>query len=417
MADAVKPYIEMAVTRGRAVSSAVVSKSIELRDTALQKAGVKPEDLAKLSGIPMLCALVALLVNVALLLAMGNNAWLKATALSAGQPFTAYLSLLSVKFGTPMNPSADNKFFCASNADSCELGLLCSAPDDPALFPNALPKNTPAEAWCSAAKAGAAAMTFLSLGFVPGLAAAGATFLYAAKDIPSFMPLILKIEDMGFKLYWQKLIIVGCWGVLWAFMFFSMLVYAMMIPDTLGWGLVELEASFGLLRFAFIIVSIFGAILASNLFTLWTSENVIEAWMEFTEAKMFTAKKALYLELMLQLALYLFMSISLVDWSGLLIVLAGYYLDAKRWNFLLMYLVLVAISILFDLVHLASLPSFSNMTPGESFGASLWVVIFLLKPVIVCTIYAYEKYEKPFEDGGGVGSYSTFNNENDEIAE
>ena len=83
-------------------------------------------------------------------------------------------------------------------------------------------------------------------------------------------------------------------------------------------------------------MSIFGAILASNLFMLWTSENVIEAWMEFTEAKPCSAKKALYLELMLQLALYLFMSISFVDWSGLLIVLAGYYLDAKRWNFLLM---------------------------------------------------------------------------------
>jgi hypothetical protein len=39
-----------------------------------------------------------------------------------------------------------------------------------------------------------------------------------------------------------------------------------MIPDSLGWGLVELDASFGLLRFAFIIVSIFGAILASELF-------------------------------------------------------------------------------------------------------------------------------------------------------
>ena len=68
-------------------------------------------------------------------------------------------------------------------------------------------------------------------------------------------------------------------------MFVVMLVYALMIPDTLGWGLVELEMSFGLLRFAFIIVSIFGAILASNLFTLWSSENVVEAWMEFQEAK------------------------------------------------------------------------------------------------------------------------------------
>ena len=82
--------------------------------------------------------------------------------------------------------------------------------------------------------------------------------------------------------------------------------------------------------------------------------------MEFVEARLLSAKKALYLELMLQLTLYLFMCISAVDWSGLLIVLAAYYLDAKRWNFLLMYLVLVTISILFDLVHAASLPSFEH---------------------------------------------------------
>ena len=112
MADSVKPYLDMASTRARAVSDAVYVKGVELRDTALLKAGVKPEDLSKLSGIPMLCSAVALFVNLTLALAMGNYAWVKATALSAGQPFTAYLSLLSVKFGTPLHPSADNKYFC-----------------------------------------------------------------------------------------------------------------------------------------------------------------------------------------------------------------------------------------------------------------------------------------------------------------
>ena len=408
-----------AVCTTRAHADAVFHKGLELRDTALIRAGVRPEDLTKLSGVPMLCAVVALVVNIALLLAMSNSAWVKATALSAGQPFNAYVSLLSVKFGTPLHPTADNKFFCAENSDSCDLGLLCSAPDDAAAFPNALPKNTISEAWCAAAQAGATTISLLWLSLLPGLAAAGFTFLYAAKDMPSFASIILKVEDMGFTLRLQKLIIVGCWGVLWAFMFISMLVYAMMIPDSLGWGLVTLDASFGLLRFAFIVVSIFGAILASNLFALWTSENVVEAWMEFLEAKLFSAKKALYIELMLQLMLYLFMSIAVVDWSGLLIVLAAYYLDAKRWNFLLMYLVLVTISILFDLVHAASLPSFEHMTPGDSFGATLWVFIFILKPLIIATIYAYEKYEKPFEDAGG-SAYANFRDPggaDDEIAE
>ena len=85
-------------------------------------------------------------------------------------------------------------------------------------------------------------------------------------------------------------------------MFVAMTVYAMLMPDSLGWGLISLEASFGLLRFDFILVSLAGAILVVHLFTLWKADNVIEAWMEFTEAKLLSAKKALYLELMLQLA-------------------------------------------------------------------------------------------------------------------
>lgn len=409
--------MEAVATRVRGASDVVYSKSIELRDKALRNAGVKPEDLAKLSGVPMVCSFVALFVNILLMMAMGSHAWLKATALNAGQPFTAYLSLLSVQFGTPLEPSRDNHFFCG-RTDSCQISLLCSSPEVADAFSNGLPKNTPAAAWCAAGSAGGMTTALLGLGFIPGLAAAGFTFLYAAKDIPSIMPLVLKVEDMGFTLTLQKRIIVGCWAVLWAFMLVAMLLYALMIPDSLGWGLVELDASFGLLRFAFIIVSIFGAILASELFKLWASENVIEAWMEFTEAKLVSAKKALYLELMLQLALYLFMSISTVDWSALLIVLAAYYLDAKRWNFLLMYLVLVTISILFDLIQLASLPSFDNMTAGESFGATLWVVIFLLKPIIVGTIYAYEKYEKLEDAGGSYGQFDRYPGAaDDEIAE
>jgi hypothetical protein len=62
------------------------------------------------------------------------------------------------------------------------------------------------------------------------------------------------------------------------------------------------------------------------------------------------------------------------------------------------YLVLVTISILFDLIQLASLPSFDNMTAGESFGATLWVVIFLLKPIIVGTIYACTPNPHPNPD-------------------
>ena len=62
---------------------------------------------------------------------------------------------------------------------------------------------------------------------------------------------------------------------------------------------------------------------------------------------------------------------------------------------------------------------FANMTPGESFGASLWVVIFL--PTAHPRDHLrYEMYERPLEDGsgGGTNTYSTFKESTeDEIAE
>lgn len=66
----------------------------------------------------------------------------------------------------------------------------------------------------------------------------------------------------------------------------------------------------------------------------------------------------------------------------------------------------------------ASLPSSTNMTPGESFGASLFNVIFFLKFLIIGTIYAYEKYEKESDgETGGAWSQLEMGGRDDEIAE
>ena len=109
-------------------------------------------------------------INVTLLAAMANFAWLKATALSGGQPVTAYLSLTAVQFGTPYDPTADNKFFCG-NRGSCGLSALCAAAEDEATFPNGLPKSTPTAAWCAADLAGKTAAGFLWLALLLGMGA------------------------------------------------------------------------------------------------------------------------------------------------------------------------------------------------------------------------------------------------------
>lgn len=211
-------------------------------------------------------------------------------------------------------------------------------------------------------------------------------------------------------------IVSGCWGALWVFMFTAMTIYAALIPDTLGWGSVHLEASFGLLRFSLMLISIFGGILVSHLFELWIADNVTEAYVEFTETKFLSWKKALYYELFLQMGLYLLLTVYMVDWALLLVIIVGYYLDAKVKNFKLIYIVLVSISLLFDTMRYAALPSFSEMTPGESFGNSVWTLIYLLKPLILVTIYFYEK------EGDPVGAFAKMEDDrrmadSDEIAE
>jgi hypothetical protein len=214
-------YVEIATTRARAISSAVYAKTEEIAEAGLMKIGVEKDDLQKLNKIPLLVSFVGLIVNLSLLLAMSNSGWIQATALSDGQPFTAFLSLGSAKFGTAADPSKDNGYFCAEGSHTCSLGALCDAPDDQATFPNMLPKNTPAEAWCTAARAGAWATTLLWLGLLPGLAAMGFTFIYAAKEIPKMAPIVAKAEELGFSSDgpMQKYIIAGCWGVLWVAMF------------------------------------------------------------------------------------------------------------------------------------------------------------------------------------------------------
>ena len=107
-----------------------------------------------------------------------------------------------------------------------------------------------------------------------------------------------------------------------------------------------------------------------------------------------------------------------VEWSMLLIVIAGYYLDAKKRNFMLMYLVIVSVTVLLDVIKIAAMPNLDSMTPGQSFGAVLYFLIFLFKFGIVGAIYLYQRKEdahptafafSQMPDGAGRGD--------DEIAE
>ena len=97
-----------------------------------------------------------------------------------------------------------------------------------------------------------------------------------------------------------QMIISGCWVGYWAFLFFAMTSYAAVHPASLGWSTNTLQSSFGLLRFAFFMVSIFASLLIASFFELWHTDNVVEAWAEFQQTPWLSAKKLLYVLLMIQ---------------------------------------------------------------------------------------------------------------------
>ena len=83
-----------------------------------------------------------------------------------------------------------------------------------------------------------------------------------------------------------------------------MISYASTVPDSLGWGKVELQTSYGLLRVCFVLVSVQCALVANGIFHFWENETVVEAWNAFMKTRWATFKKALYIECTLQLIGY-----------------------------------------------------------------------------------------------------------------
>ena len=93
--------------KGRAAKEEAIRKALVMRDQALQKVGMKPEDLDKLNQVPMIVAIVGAIINLTLLVVITNTAWMSGTALKDGQPFTAHLSLTSVQFGPKDHAAPD----------------------------------------------------------------------------------------------------------------------------------------------------------------------------------------------------------------------------------------------------------------------------------------------------------------------
>jgi len=202
---------------------------------------------------------------------------------------------------------------------------------------------------------------------------------------------------VGFSDTIQKSIMTVCWSVVWCCVFSSMAIYAMLIPDTLGWGTVDLDASFGLLRLCFVLCSFNVALMVNSLYHGEEDlpQEVKDVWADFATAKCFSPRKALYVLLVTQLICYLLMLVAEVDWSVLLIVLAACYVLADDKRFMVMYVVMVTVSMLFDSIRAAKLHNFEHMSSGDRYGTSLWITVFAIKPLVLLAIIAQEKFAPP----------------------
>ena len=57
------------------------------------------------------------------------------------------------------------------------------------------------------------------------------------------------------------------------------------------------------------------------------------------------------------------------------------------------YLVIVAVTVLLDIIKICAMPGMDSMTPGQLFGATLYLLIFFCKFGIVAAIYLYQQKE------------------------
>lgn len=235
-----------------------------------------------LSFLPLIASGLALASVIFIGVALGTHEWIEGTALRDGRPIAAYVGLGKVRIG----------------GETRSLGRLCprgtnhTVPDEFA--------DTPPGLYCQARRAGTWGAWLIWLAYLPLWAAC---ILSAAEGLANVVPQAQSIKDavagLGFDQQEQSYLLVGCWAASWGLLFIGLLAYASFAPDTLGWGTIKFEASFGLVRLTFLIVTMCTAVMAAKQLRLWHEENFVEALSDFMDAR--GVRKILYLILFAQL--------------------------------------------------------------------------------------------------------------------
>eukprot|EP00964_Phaeocystis_antarctica_P088812 scaffold56539_cov67-Phaeocystis_antarctica.AAC.1 len=383
---------------------------------ARSRLGLKPENLAKLNGLPLVMGSVGVVTLLTMWVAVATPGWIQGTALYEGELIDAQLSLTHVVFG------AGSLRFCG--AAQCPLRYMCHnyeatlphtlsqgqwrqppSPPPPRSPPTELNAPTTAQpsaqlpfttrgTWCDANRAGRRTLALLWFGTVVGLAASGLTLLYAARRTDAVGRRLARLEAAGLSGAHQRRLLALCWGGYWASLFGALAWYAAASPRSLGWGGSALQAPFGLLRLCLLLASgcLAGALLSHD------NEAVFQVWAKAISAEPRSVNRALHRLMGLQAGLYLLHSVAAVDLSLLLLVFAYHYLDdpqhgqAKN-NLLLLYLAPLGMSLILDLLHLAATPELRAMSIAEAIGFVVHLAIVTLKLAIAAALRRVQTHE------------------------
>lgn len=252
------------------------------------------------------------------------------------------------------------------------------------------PYNTENEVWCALDKAGSAGAALFWIAYIPTWAASVITMIFGlSATVGAIKDIQQKLVEAGFAMNYQIIFMMLCWFTLWIFFFLGLVSYAGSVPDSLGWGEVQFESSFGLARLSFLLVTVASSLLAAKVWDLWEEERFLEAVGDFKNAR--GTRSAMYWILVIQFFMYLLISIEVVDFSALLCFFALYWLDTDNSNFLLMYCVCTFITVLFDVMKLCGFPSFAVLSGGEGFVDVLYILVFLMKIAVLALIFVEVK--------------------------
>ncbi|KAJ1637688.1 hypothetical protein T492DRAFT_950228 [Pavlovales sp. CCMP2436] len=329
---------------------------------------------ASLDFVPLACAGTGLLCILFVTISLGTHEWVQGTVLQNGQPVEAFVGLGSVTMGGVKS----------------SFSKLCPKGTKHAIPPHFT--TTPAAVWCKCEAAGTVGAWLLWLAYLPLWAAVVFTAIEGLAGVaPQAKGFKAQLVGMGLSQRVQNLGLIGCWAFSWLCLFLGLLAYAGSAPDTLGWGTVNFEASFGLARLSFLIVTICTAVLTAKLLRLWQEEQFGEALGDFLESR--GVRRGLYLLLFAQLVLFLLVSIANLEWQALIPLFALYYLDTDKANFLVLYVTLSAMTLLFDMMRLTGEPRWAYMDGKDAFAEAVYVVIFFIKLAVLGLLGALKREE------------------------